>query len=166
MIKKINAEGGYMTVEATLILPMVLYVCISIVYIGFFQYDRCVMKQDAYRAALAGSSIYRENGQEVYNASFVMLENIGVQKYIATDCSQKITVQGRVNVSMKGVVKVPFQGIKSLTGVSGWEIKERAQSKCLNPVIFIRMCRQIKNNMDRKKETDEEKNYGADRIHE
>lgn len=165
MKKQFITSDGYMTVEATLIIPMVLYICISIVYIGFFQYDRCVMKQDAYRAALAGSSIYRENNQEVYNASCHMLESYGKEKYIATGCSQEVTIQGSVNVSMEGFVKAPFQGIKDLAGVPGWEIKEQAESKCINPVVFIRLCRQIKDNVDRKKETDEEENEDADRIY-
>ncbi len=166
MIKRLITSDEYMTVEATLIMPMALFVCISIIYIGFFQYDRCLMKQDAYRAALAGSSIYRESNQEVYNTSYHMLENYGKEKYIATECSQEVTIQGSVNVSMKGFVKVPFHGMKAFTGAVGWEIKEQAQSKCLNPVVFIRMCRRINENTDRKKETDEEENDDADRIHE
>jgi hypothetical protein len=41
-------EDGYMTVEASLVLPMVLCVMVVLLYLGFFLYDRCAMEQDAY----------------------------------------------------------------------------------------------------------------------
>ena len=135
--------GGYLTVEAALIMPIVFYVCIFIIYSGFFLYDRCVMKQDAYRAVLRASSIYRQDGQEVYNAAWDMLESLTTNKYIATDCEYEVAVQRRVHVTIRGEIQVPFHGLAELTGASGWYIEETVESKCLNPVMFIRMCRQL-----------------------
>lgn len=134
---------GYMTVEATLIMPIVLYVCIFIIYSGFFLYDRCVMKMDAYRAVLRASSIYRQDSQAVYNTAWDMMETLTADKYIAAEYQYEIAVQGKVQVRICGQVEMPFRGIEDMTGVSVWSIEETAESKCLNPVLFIRTCRRL-----------------------
>ena len=135
--------GGYLTVEASLIMPIVFYVCVFIIYSGFFLYDRCVMKQDAYRAVLKASSIYRQDSQEVYNTAWDMLRNLTDQKYVAADCQYEVAVQRKVKVTVTGRIQMPFRGLEKMTDVSLWNIEETAESKCLNPVLWIRMCRQI-----------------------
>lgn len=134
---------GYFTVEATLIMPIVLYVCVFIIYTGFYWYDRCLMKQDAYRAALAGSSIYRDDNQKVYNTVADTIARLAEDKYIATDYTIVITVQSKVNVTISGQIAMPFRGLAKLLGKEKWEILENAESKCINPVVFIRMCRML-----------------------
>ncbi|MBQ9135937.1 MAG: pilus assembly protein [Lachnospiraceae bacterium] len=134
---------GYMTVEATLIMPIVLYVCIFIIYSGFFLYDRCVMKMDAYRAVLRASSIYRQDSQAVYNMAWDTLDNLTGEKYIATDHQYEVAVQGKVQVRICGQVEMPFGGIEEMTGVSVWSIEETAESDCISPVLFIRTCRRL-----------------------
>lgn len=138
-----RTTGAYMTVEATLIVPFVMYICIFVIYVGFFQYDRCIMRQDAYRAALQGSSIYRADNQAVYNAAFDMAKRITENKYIGTDCSFNIAVQGEVSVTMGGSITMPFRGLAALSGRADWTIEESMSSKCINPVFFIRSCRQL-----------------------
>lgn len=142
--KNVNRKAeGYFTVEATLIMPFVLYVCIFVVYTGFYLYDKCVMKQDAYRAALAGSSIYRDSNQKVYNAASDMVVRLASDKYIATDYSCTITVQRNVKVTLEGRLSQPFHGLASLIGKKKWVISESAESKCINPVVFVRMCHML-----------------------
>ena len=118
MGKKFDARNmcveGYFTVEATLIMPIVLYVCVFIIYTGFYWYDRCLMRQDAYRAALAGSSIYRDDNQKVYNTVADTIARLAEDKYIA-----------------------------NLLGKEKWEISENEERTCINPVVFIRMCRML-----------------------
>ncbi len=139
--KRILSTDGYMTIEATLIMPIVLYVCIFAIYTGFYWYDRCLIKQDIYRAALKGSSIYRQSNQESYNAAFEAMEELTDKKYIAVDWDYDITVQGNVSVLATGRIEMPFSGLIKLTGEEYWKIQEKVESKCINPVIFIRMCR-------------------------
>lgn len=139
--RKSKCAGGYFTVEATLIMPIVLYVCLFIIYTGFFWYDRCLMRQDAYRAALAGSSIYRDDNQKVYNKVADTIARLTEDKYIAADYAVVITVQSKVNVTISGQIAMPFRGLAGLLGKEKWEIMESVESKCINPVIFIRMCR-------------------------
>ena len=139
----VSQLGGYMTVEATLIMPIVLYLCIFVVYSGFFLYDKCVMKQDAFRAVLKGSSIYGQDNTEAYNAAWEQMNTLTAQKYIATDCQYEVKVQNKVSVSINGYIEMPFWSLANLTGSSGWEISETVESRCINPTLFVRMCRQL-----------------------
>ena len=136
---------AYFTVEAVLIFPIALYICIFIIYSGFYIYDRCVISQDAYRAALRGSSLYRQDNKEVYNAAEDTLKMLMTDKYIAAECTFMIGVQQDVNITIEGSTVMPFRGLALLTGQEDRYIKETAKSKCMNPVFFIRMCRQLEN---------------------
>ena len=139
---------AYFTVEAVLVFPLALYICIFIIYSGFYIYDRCVIGQDAYRAALRGSSIYRQDNREVYNAAEDTLKMLMSDKYIAAECSYVIKVQQDADITTEGSTVMPFRGLALLTGQEDWHIKETAKSRCLNPVFFIRMCRQLENAME------------------
>lgn len=144
-IKRCRGWEAYFTVEAVLVFPMALYICVFIIYSGFYTYDRCVIEQDAYRAALQGSSIYRQDNREVYNAAEDTLRTLMTDKYIAADCTFMIRVQQDVSITIEGSTIMPFHGLALLTGQEDWYIKETAKSKCMNPVFFIRMCRQLEN---------------------
>lgn len=52
MCKKLK---GYMTVEATYIVPVVLVIYVMLILCGFYLYDRCVIAQDNYLIAFRGS---------------------------------------------------------------------------------------------------------------
>lgn len=41
-----NTLHGYMTVEAALLMPMIWFTLFFMIFVGFFQYDRCIAEQD------------------------------------------------------------------------------------------------------------------------
>ncbi len=135
---------AYFTVEAVLIFPLALYICIFILYSGFYIYDRCVAEQDAYRAALRGSSLYREDMQAVYNAAEDTLREHMEGKYAVADYDFSVRAQGGVSIVMEGDVNMPFQGLRLLPETGAWHIRVEAESRCINPVFLIRMYRQLK----------------------
>ncbi len=66
MNKKLN---GYFTVEASLVMPLVLFLYVLIIVSGIFLYDRCVMSQDMYLIAFRGSRFSNsapEYGEVIY----------------------------------------------------------------------------------------------------
>ncbi len=50
--KKVN---GYLTVEASFVMPIVLFLYLLVILLAFFLYNRCVISQDLYILALRGS---------------------------------------------------------------------------------------------------------------
>ncbi len=135
--------SAYMSVEAVWIVTFAMFVSIVVIYIGFYQYDRCLMRQDAYRTALFGSSLCGVDSNEVYNAVFTKANRETEDKYIGTEGAFTVTVRNHVTVTIEGCVNIPFPGLAFLTGGTGWSIEETGKSKRINPIFFIRSCRQI-----------------------
>ena len=48
-------NNAYFTVEAALVLPLVISILIFVIYMLFYQYDRCLLEQDMGALALWGS---------------------------------------------------------------------------------------------------------------
>lgn len=46
--EKPSCSGAYFTVEAALVMPVVLCILVMVIYLSFYLYDRCVMAQDCY----------------------------------------------------------------------------------------------------------------------
>ena len=59
-----NEVSAYMTVEAALLLPLILQGMALLICLSFFQYDRCAYEQDAYFACFK-ASITKEEGRAV-----------------------------------------------------------------------------------------------------
>ncbi len=118
---------GYMTVEATLVVTIALYVCFFIMYMGFYQYNRCIMHQNAYRIALRAGSLYQNDRKEVVLAADKVKTILLDGRYIGMTCKDQIQVDGHVTVHLQGA----------------WGLEVEAKSACLNPAYFIRTCRQL-----------------------
>ena len=48
--------GGYFSVEAALVFPLVMGTILLLIYLGFYQYDRCMLEFDMGTIALRGCS--------------------------------------------------------------------------------------------------------------
>lgn len=60
---------GYLTVEASFVMPMVIFLYMLIILCGFFLYNRCVMSQNDYLVAFRGSRFTeaeRNYGEVIY----------------------------------------------------------------------------------------------------
>ncbi len=56
--------AGYLTVEAALVLPVALLVICLVIYLGIYQYDRCIAQQDVQIAVLRASGMIGATTQE------------------------------------------------------------------------------------------------------
>ena len=60
---------GYMTAEASFVMPIVIFLYLLIILCGFFLYNRCVMSQNDYLLAFRGSRFTkagRNYGEVIY----------------------------------------------------------------------------------------------------
>lgn len=60
---------GYLTVEASFVMPMVIFLYLLMISCGFFLYNRCVMSQNDYLLAFRGSRFTeagRNYGEVIY----------------------------------------------------------------------------------------------------
>ena len=57
---------GYFTVEAAMIIPIVIFIIAFLIYAAFLVYGRCIMIQDSYLLALEASLVPDMNDPDTY----------------------------------------------------------------------------------------------------
>ena len=134
---------GYMTLEASLVMPMVICVLGLLIYFSYYLYGRCVTSQDAYllafRAELAWddtapAAYVSEHGREVagrkyFGSSFPAFET--------SVSGKEVTVKGRAETkhsAMGGYFLKPRQG---------WDYSAAGQAKKRRYSEHIRRLKRI-----------------------
>ena len=134
---------GYMTLEATLLMPTILMSLLFLLYMGFYRYDACLTKQDACIIAVCGEIPYRKEVAERYVKD--AMNGRYPEKYLsysATKTEQK-TEEGKVTVSLAGRVVVPVGGVFFVKGKERITTETTVEAKRLRPVGFVRNCRKV-----------------------
>jgi len=101
-------EYGYFTVEAALIFPMVLLFSVMMIFLAFLSYDRCILEQSAYEAALRGTGNHIKSAQEAYSEAYDAADTLVDGKlfaihdfgYDVSVCADFVTVQYHCAVNM------------------------------------------------------------------
>ncbi len=138
---------GYFTVEATLIMSITLVCVVLLIYIGFYQYDRCLLTQDTYRLALKGSSSQFLDNEEIYQKLSAEINKYYWDKYIGMKISEpSVNVSGgEVIVKIEGSINIPFVFGKT------WSISQKSVSKRVIPSKEIRLFRRIQSEEENRK---------------
>ncbi len=135
---------GYFTVEAAMILPMVLMTIVLIMYLLFFQYNRCLMEQDIGILTLRGIALQVEDNQDRMKQLKEQAAGLYDEKYIAWENSEiELTLEkGTICVEQSGWIKFPFWGgIFKENRV--WTTSVIDEKQIISPVSFVRNCRKI-----------------------
>jgi len=147
---------GYFTLEAALILPMVLAVISFILYLLFFQYNRCLMEQDMGILALRGALMQVENHADRVQQLQEMAEQQDWDKYLAWEMEEVTLTAGRgkVTVMRKGQIRTPF---RKEGKESWWSTVAGYENHILSPEAFVRICHRLLNSEKENEEFAEEK---------
>ncbi|MCM1325800.1 MAG: hypothetical protein NC094_05540 [Bacteroidales bacterium] len=140
--KKVKA---YFTVEAALILPMALGAIVLIMYLWFFQYNRCLLEQDAGILALRGAVTEAADNQKRITLLTEQAEQMDKDKYVAwEDAKTSITIkQGKIQVKKEGLLRFPFQGLIPGKSKCVWEAGAIYENRILIPTSVIRYYRKL-----------------------
>ena len=105
---------GSMTVEASLLMPMVIFILAGLCYSFFFMHDYIVMQNEGYRRTEA-ELWHRETEEDmpVFMMS-VLLDGSG--KSILQQAADWVNHQSRAHLVLQGELKIPVPGIQSWTG--------------------------------------------------
>lgn len=141
MKKKI---AGYFTVETAMVMPIVLWAILFIIYVLFFQYNRCLAEQDVGILVLRGSVSQEKNNEERIKSLRRYAEQIYDDKYIAWDGSEiQLRIEkGVLHAKQSGEILFPFGKILPDCFVT-WEGKASYANHILSPVSFVRNCRKL-----------------------
>ena len=139
-----GTKKAYMTIEASLIFPVLLCGIIFIIYIGFYLYNAGTIKQAAYIAALRGSQVKHESLDTVERYVEQELEKMLMNRMLVKEnMENKVKVSlNKVNVEIEFAMKVPFLQW-FFPEIKLWKIEEKAEAARINPVDIIRNVRKI-----------------------
>ena len=135
-------KKAYMTVEASLVFPIILGGIIFIIYLGIYLYNISVIKQTAYIAALRGSRLMTYSSSEVEEYVKEQLDNLLNSKIlIKENINQEVKVSsGKIKVKLSIDFMIPLsEGIFSEMKL--WKIEKEAEVIRYHPVELIREVR-------------------------
>lgn len=140
-------HDAYMTVEASLIMPMVLCIYVVLIYAGFYLYNRCVATQDAYVLCFRESIHKDENLWSYPDGSVARSEEadqVG-DKYIAVkSTSSNVSTDGAIiRYSGDGNVAPPVFGGSVIMPQGIWTYEFGMSARHTDPPLNIRKARRI-----------------------
>lgn len=138
---------AYMTVEASLILPMVLCIYTVLIYTGYFLYNRCVATQDAYVLCFRESVHKDEDLWSYPDGSTARAEEAGQvgSKYLAVKSrsTEVSTERSVIRYTGEGSVAPPLFGGSVIMPKDIWTFRYGMSARHTDPPLNIRKARRI-----------------------
>ena len=143
-------NGGMMTIEATVIVPITLIVTILIFWTGILLYDRAAVRSAVSIAALRGSERAELGNEELADLmSDVLKDYLDKRLVMMEEPQADITVEyGKIRVSVSGEVEVPEL---PLYGSAIWEVSASAEALRLRESQIVRTIHRIDRVMEERK---------------
>ncbi len=130
-----------MTLEASLIIPMVICVFVLLIYFSYYLYGRCVLSQDTYVLAFRATraeSDKKGKGMASYVSSKAD-EQLGSKYFGSTRPQVKSSVSGK-NITVKGSAQVRHSAMPGyfLMQRKGWSYKAAGKARKREYALHIR----------------------------
>lgn len=140
-----GSTGAYFTVEAALLFPFVIAVIVLVIYLWLYQYDRCLMEQDAGILALRGSTCGISDKEELMQWLEGEKQKIEEDKYLnwTTENMEMKLEKDILKVKSTGQLNYPFGNISFWSGGNSWKTEVTYKNKLVRPVLFVRTCRKL-----------------------
>lgn len=137
---------AYFTVEAALVLPVVMSTILFVIFMLLFQYNRCLLEQDLGAVALWGS---RQEASDVTELEEQIRERIAGMyhdKYVAWEITELEASLDKNIFSVQGGGRITFPVSRWIlwSGSDAWKMEAHYSYSRLSPVTFIRLCHGLK----------------------
>lgn len=145
--------NGYMTIEAALLFPVIFTVIILMLYTGFFVYDRCLLENSAYIAALRGSRMQLMDNEEIYEETYELAKDLVENRIFAVNSiRQSVTVSfDEVEVCYEASVIPPVGTLlMHMTNKDYFKICVKKSAKRMKTIPIIREFRRAEQAMQKK----------------
>ncbi|MDD3368622.1 MAG: hypothetical protein PHP50_06985 [Lachnospiraceae bacterium] len=141
-----KCEDGYFTIEATLLMPVIIMVILFLYYVSFYLYDCCLLSQDAYLVVLEGGRNMYDDTETATQKAQSMINQQYFDKYMSWKANKnELYVDDKnITVIQSGQVRVPmFSKHFWKFERQNFFIKVKREGKRRDPVTFIRNCRKV-----------------------
>lgn len=139
MKNKKKVYDAYFTIEASFIVPIVLFLFVLILQWGFFCYEKSVSLQCCYLAALRASNKWELSAGEMETYAKEQVDCLLKERNLYPtdkDSSAKVTLSG-IEVELDAHMEVLFAQAREDT-INGWEWEEKKQACRIIPSAYIR----------------------------
>lgn len=145
MFYKLQKKNAYFTVEAALVLPLVMGALLLTIFLFVFQYDRCLMEQDVGLLVLYAGTLEAEDGEEATMLFNSRTSELYWDKYVAWEMEklQIIREKNEVRIEGEGKLTFPVPEWNFFNRNNVWRAKVLRRAVQFSPVDFIRMYRRI-----------------------
>lgn len=143
MKKRVEA---YFSVEAAMILPMVISAILLVAALFIFQYNRCLMEQDMAAYALKGAAMEADSNEAMAEKMQKQAAGLYRDKYVAWDLMvfEVKMKKGIVEALGQGSFRFVMPGWNLWNGENTWSAQAAYKAHRISPVDFIRNCCRIK----------------------
>lgn len=141
-------SNAYFTIEAALVLPLVIGAMMMGLYLFCYQYDRCLLEQDMGSLLIFSCAQATENADstdEIRENIELRAGELNRKKYAAwelTTLDIKLE-KNHISIIGQGQLTFPVPGWNLWNNKNVWEAKVSYGSNRLSPVFYIRQYRKI-----------------------
>lgn len=136
-------KDGYMTLEASFIMPITIVLITALMYLAFYLYTVAFLNQAAYVAAFRASLIDEGNAEKEAAAAReldkLLLEGVLPINHLEKQISVSAV---SVSVSLQASLALPVPGLQ-LVSSKAWDITAEKKALVRDAAAFIRAARQI-----------------------
>jgi Flp pilus assembly protein TadG len=137
--KEQRVTDGYLTTEAAMVMPLLLAGIVFTLYLGFYLYNVCLVRETAYTAALRGSLEQDMGTAALKDYTEKQLDELLSGRLLAASAAEKEVKVSltRVTVRVSLSMDMPFSAfISPLTRL--WTYTATASAKRLRPTAILR----------------------------
>ena len=141
MKKKVYYDG-YMTVEATFIIPAAIMILVLLLYWGFFCYDKSVSIQCSYLAALRTSNEWGLTITEAEQLAMEELDEMTEERFLFVKRGEIAIDAGLLSIEagVNGKMDILFSTLRG-DDMNHWLMNSRKSAYRLKPSSYIRKYR-------------------------
>lgn len=135
---KLCRVKGSVTIEATVVLPMILFVVVFLIYSCFYLHDDMVIQEATHEIAIYGTTLDYRDTKKMKALMKEKYENAINGRLLATkDVTYDMKFdEDKIKVTIKGIMKNVAVGI--FPGYEGTKISATKEAKFTNPVKTIK----------------------------
>ncbi len=124
-----------------MVYPVFLFVCIFLVYLGLYQYDRCVIEQSLCYTLVRGREFAGASGEEREDLMLQMFEERLQEQGLLVTTGRAICEVGiaKQQMTYEGEVSAPLLGIVENSLQQRWQLECSGETGVWEPVAFIRL---------------------------
>lgn len=137
---------AYFTVEAAIIVPIVMSVLVYVIFMSLFQYNRCLLEQDIGMLILYAVESDEQEGTELKNNLEQKLKDLYWDKYFSWKQEElQVSVKGeKVEIYGMGELQFPFMDWNLAHLNTKWSAQAKREGYRLNPTEYIRLINRLK----------------------